>query len=88
MYAMFVSDGPFSGTVKQRRRVRARATSGLFSRLIRGSSDHEGWHSTGETYVMRGFQNVELYGLVVKLLNIQGYAAMTNGTRGFWDRYF
>ncbi|KAG8907981.1 hypothetical protein FRB99_001147 [Tulasnella sp. 403] len=35
--------------------------------------------------VMKGFKNVELYGLVVKLLGIQG--AKTNGTEGFWDNW-
>ncbi|KAF8532093.1 Phosphodiest-domain-containing protein [Gautieria morchelliformis] len=87
MYAMFVSDGPFSGKAKQGRRMRARSTSNLFSRLIRRLNGHDGWHTTGETYVMRGFQNVELYGLVTKLLDIEAYAAKTNGTSGFWDQY-
>lgn len=87
MYAMFVSDGPFSGKAKQRRRIRARSIPNLFSRLLGGSLSHNGWHTTGKTYVMQGFDNVEVYGLVTKLLDIEAYAAETNGTSGFWDQY-
>ena len=87
MYAMFVSDGPFSGKAKQEQKLRARSAANLFSWLTRRFRDYDGWHTTGETYVMRGFQNVELYGLVIKLLDIETYAANTNGTSGFWDRY-
>lgn len=87
MYAMFVSDGPFSGNAKQGQKLRARSAGNLFSRLTRRFRDHDGWHTTGETYVMRGFQNVELYGLVTKLLDIEAYTAHTNGTLGFWDQY-
>jgi hypothetical protein len=36
---------------------------------------------------MNGFQNVEIYNLVVKLLGIDT-KANTNGTDGFWDLYF
>lgn len=35
--------------------------------------------------VMKGFQNVEIYGLVTKLLGLKG--APTNGTEGFWDAW-
>ncbi|KAG8935051.1 hypothetical protein FRC01_009091 [Tulasnella sp. 417] len=35
--------------------------------------------------VMEGFQNVEIYGLVAKLLGLKG--APTNGTQGFWDAW-
>ncbi|KAG8990376.1 hypothetical protein FRB90_001789, partial [Tulasnella sp. 427] len=40
---------------------------------------------TGKPLVMEGFQNVEIYGLVVKLLGLKG--APTNGTEGFWDAW-
>lgn len=36
---------------------------------------------------MKTFQNVELYNLVLKLLGAEAWAAPTNGTIGFWDRY-
>jgi len=36
-------------------------------------------------FVMEGFDNVELYGLVMKLLGING--APHNGTAGFWENY-
>ena len=41
-----------------------------------------------DAYVMNGFQNVEIYNLVMKLLGIEDMAARTNGTSGFWDQYF
>ena len=57
-------------------------------RLRRFLNDDEGWHSTSDaTYVMNGFQNVEIYNLVMKLLGIEAQAAKTNGTTGFWDKY-
>ncbi|CEL52889.1 hypothetical protein RSOLAG1IB_05957 [Rhizoctonia solani AG-1 IB] len=34
------------------------------------------------------FQNVEVYGLVMRLLGIRAHAAQTNGTDGFWDEWF
>jgi len=38
---------------------------------------------------MDGFENVEIYNLVMKLLGVpQAEAAQTNGTTGFWDTYF
>jgi hypothetical protein len=37
---------------------------------------------------MNGFQNVEVYNLVMRLLAIGDKAARTNGTDGFWDVYF
>ena len=38
---------------------------------------------------MDGFENVEIYNLVMKLLGIsQAETAQTNGTTGFWDTYF
>jgi len=78
MYAMFVAHGPFSSVVK--------ATH-------QGSvlpNKNKGWHSTSDdVYVMDGFQNVEIYNLVLKLLGVnQTFFAKTNGTDGFWDQYF
>jgi hypothetical protein len=81
MYAMFVAHGPFSSVVKLLHQT------SLSSRAL--SRPNMGWHSTSDdTYVMDGFQNVEVYNLVMKLLGIEGKAAKTNGTAGFWDRYF
>jgi hypothetical protein len=37
---------------------------------------------------MPGFQNVEIYDLVMRLLGIDAaHSANTNGTAGFWDAY-
>jgi hypothetical protein len=77
MHAMFIAHGPFSKVVKD-----------LYQRneLLARSAD--GWHSTThDTYIMHRFQNVEIYNLIAKLLGISEYAANTNGTRGFWDKY-
>ncbi|GJJ13180.1 hypothetical protein Clacol_007431 [Clathrus columnatus] len=73
MFAAFISDGPFSTTIKYNKRE---------------TTDAAGWHSTGEYHIINGFQNVELYGLICKLLGIESFAADTNGTKGFWDKYF
>ena len=52
------------------------------------SQSNKGWHSTSnDTYVMETFQNVEIYNLMMKLLGIRDVAS-TNGTEGFWDKYF
>jgi hypothetical protein len=37
--------------------------------------------------IIDAFNNVEIYNLIVKLLNIEQFASPTNGTIGFWDRY-
>ncbi|KAL0960766.1 hypothetical protein HGRIS_005788 [Hohenbuehelia grisea] len=83
MHAMFVAHGPFSAVVKAVHQHK----SGFFKGLLR--RPNKGWHSTSDdTYVMDGFQNVEIYNLVMKLLGIENLAASTNGTVGFWDKYF
>ena len=84
MNAIFVAHGPFSSTAKI-------AHYRQSSHRLRGlSNPNKGWHSTSEnTYVMDGFENVEIYSLVMKLLGIsQAETAQTNGTTGFWDTYF
>lgn len=76
MHAMFVAHGPFSTDVKA---------------LHQSGSKLEGdshWHSTSSNaYIMERFNNVEIYNLVIKLLGIQQFAALNNGTVGFWDKY-
>ena len=84
MHAMFVAHGPFSSVVKAIKQTDD-------SRLVKGllSRPNKGWHSTSnDTYVMDTFQNVEIYNLMMKLLGIEDRAAPTNGTQGFWDKYF
>lgn len=50
--------------------------------VARGEDD-----GTGE-YVMPGFQNVEIYNLVMRLLGLDATdTATTNGTAGFWDTF-
>lgn len=78
MHAMFIAHGPFSDVAKALHRQ---------SRML---NRNEGWHSTSDDlYVMDWFQNVEVYNLVMRLLGVpKGIWAKTNGTVGFWDRYF
>jgi predicted AlkP superfamily pyrophosphatase or phosphodiesterase len=84
MHAIFVAHGPFSAVTKALHPSRSPSLSARF--LHRPS---KGWHSTSDdTYVMERFQNVQVYNLVLKLLGIEDGAAVTNGTAGFWDKYF
>ena len=98
MHAMFVAHGPFSSVVKaiEADRIKAQANSRhpvrrfldpLLGRDL--ARPNKGWHSTSEdTYVMETFENVQIYSLMMKLLGIEEHAAATNGTKGFWDKYF
>lgn len=84
MHAMFVAHGPFSAVVKT---IQQTSNSGFVRRWL--PRPNKGWHSTSnDTYVMDTFQNVEIYNLMMKLLGIEDRAAKTNGTKGFWDKYF
>jgi hypothetical protein len=86
MYAMFVAHGPFAAVTKAVHQQRSLETRQIFSRSL--TRPNKGWHSTSDdTYVMNGFQNVEIYNLVMKLLGTET-KANTNGTDGFWDVYF
>lgn len=80
MHAMFVAHGPFSGAVKDIHRSRR-------SVFARGTPP--GFHSIeDDAYVLEGFQNVEVYGLVMDLLGVdKATRAPTNGTDGFWEKY-
>lgn len=95
---MFVAHGPFAAVVKaiEADRIHAqqkaksparRAVDSLFGRAL--TRPNKGWHSTADdTYVMETFENVQVYNLMMKLLGIEEHAAPTNGTKGFWDKYF
>ena len=81
MHAMFVAHGPFAGAVK--------AVEANRSAFAPSGAKSAGWHSTDDgAYVMETFENVQVYNLMMKLLGIEEYAAPTNGTKGFWDKYF
>ena len=74
MQAIFIAHGPFTTDMKALHQS--------------GTKPNDNWHSTGgDAYIMERFPNVEVYNLVAKLLVIDKYAASTNGTDGFWDRY-
>ena len=78
MQAIFIAHGPFSDVVKA-----LHHQNWMLNK-------NKGWHSTSDdVYIMDPFQNVEVYNLVMRLLGVPKYFwAETNGTAGFWDRYF
>ncbi|KAI0247612.1 Phosphodiest-domain-containing protein [Lactifluus subvellereus] len=83
MYAIFVAHGPFSAVAKAMHHSQSTSLRPRWP-----SNPNKGWHLTSDdTYIMDGFQNVEVYNLVTKLLGIQAQAAKTNGTTEFWDKY-
>jgi hypothetical protein len=83
MHAIFVAHGPFAAVTKALHQSSSSSSSPSLSR------PNKGWHSTSDdTYVMNGFQNVEIYNLVMKLLAMEDKAARTNGSDHFWDIYF
>ncbi|CDO76499.1 hypothetical protein BN946_scf184622.g7 [Trametes cinnabarina] len=91
MHAMFVAHGPFSAVVKAIEADRAKSPMRRFASLFGRdlARPNKGWHSTAhDTYVMETFENVNIYNLMMKLLGIEDRAAPTNGTEGFWDKYF
>ncbi|OJT08147.1 hypothetical protein TRAPUB_943 [Trametes pubescens] len=89
MHAMFVAHGPFSSVVKAIEAERAKSPARRLAALSGRAAEGAGWHSVvGDAYVMETFENVQIYNLMMKLLGIEEYAAPTNGTAGFWDRYF
>ncbi|KAF9491782.1 Phosphodiest-domain-containing protein [Pleurotus eryngii] len=82
MRAIFIAHGPFSAVAKALQRSAFSAFHFLSCLNVgkRAVSD--------DAHIVEGFQNVELYNLVIKLLGTQQYAAKNNGTSGFWDKYF
>ncbi|KAF9220905.1 Phosphodiest-domain-containing protein [Gyrodon lividus] len=77
MRATFVAHGPFSHGAKA-----------LSSHPASAQTQPPAWHSViDDAYVMPGFANVEVYNLVMRLLDIEEWAVPTNGTIGFWDAY-
>ena len=74
MQAVFIAHGPFTTDMKAHRQSRSKSGGN--------------WYSVGgDAYIMKAFRNVELYDLVINLLGVVEYAASTNGTLGFWERY-
>lgn len=41
----------------------------------------------GQTWVIDGFPNIEVKGLIARLFNVSLSAGSHNGTDGFWDKY-
>ena len=89
---MFVAHGPFSTNVKDVHNKRSTSwSSALLPRSAKMNAPPIGWHSINKeesAYVMDGFENVQIYGLVMKLLGLEEWSARNNATKGFWDKYF
>ncbi|KAI6016235.1 nucleotide pyrophosphatase [Pisolithus marmoratus] len=85
MRAIFVAHGPFSTDAKG---IASRAPSLGASETVRAEDGEvNAWHSiAADEHIMKGFQNVEIYNLVMRLLGVDDVAS-TNGTVGFWDTY-
>ena len=80
MHAMFVAHGPFSTNVKDvhsKREPKMKAVMGW----ITSNREKPG-------YMIDGFENVQVYGLVMKLLGLESWSANNNATKGYWDKYF
>ncbi|TCD70791.1 hypothetical protein EIP91_001822 [Steccherinum ochraceum] len=87
MHAIFVAHGPFASVIKTIHNSSSSKTPSLLSHFL--PRPNKGWHSTADdTYVMDTFENVEVYNLMMKLLGTEKHKAKTNGTEGFWDKYF
>jgi hypothetical protein len=86
MRAMFVADGPFAAKAKSRALESVprwrRALHCIAPRIV--PLKVEGWL---DTRIIDPFPNVELNGLVLKILGLQDSAPRNNGTVGFWDKY-
>ena len=82
MHATFVTHGPLSAHIKD-----LHCGSSRLDRLSRVTRESSALGSDS-TYVIDGFKNIEIYGVIVKLLGIEEWAAVNNGTPGFWDQYF
>lgn len=80
MHAIFVAHGPFSTNVKDVNKPPTRS--------LKRAKSGPGWHSIDDSaHIMEGFENVQIYGLVTKLLGMEDWSAQNNATKGFWDKY-
>ncbi|KAG9078365.1 hypothetical protein FS749_009601 [Ceratobasidium sp. UAMH 11750] len=101
MRAMFIASGPFTDRLRAQVFLGpSQSPSPLPNRFSRITST-ESFNTTLKPPIYvppRGgkhgpllidnFENVQVYGLVMRLLGIQQWAAQTNGTQGFWDTWF
>ncbi|KAG8678712.1 hypothetical protein FRC08_017564 [Ceratobasidium sp. 394] len=101
MRAMFIASGPFTDRLRAQVFLGpSQSPSPLSNRFSRITST-ESFNTTLKPPIYvppRGgkhgpllidnFENVQVYGLVMRLLGIQQWAAQTNGTQGFWDTWF
>jgi hypothetical protein len=92
MFATFIAHGPFATTIKDIHHKRSATLSGslLPRKYTNLNSGWDRYSHKDATYVIQGFENVQIYGLVMKLLGIEQWWAVggNNATKGFWDRYF
>lgn len=102
MRAMFIASGPFTDRVRAQVYA-SQSTNTPINRFSRSTPaatyvdaatkppiyvPPRGGGGKNGPVLIEHFQNVEVYGLVVRLLGIRQWAAQTNGTDGFWDAWF
>lgn len=84
MQAIFFTRGPFSNAVTAARQMRISPFAHLMHSLLpQWCTDI----TNSDPHIIDTFINVELYGLVMKMLDLEEHAASTNATWGFWDNY-
>lgn len=103
MRAMFIASGPFTDRVRAEVLSSTQSPNSPTNRFSRSTPATTYFNTTTKPPIYvppRGgggkngpvliehFRNVEVYGLVVRLLGIRQWAAQTNGTDGFWDAWF
>jgi hypothetical protein len=101
MRAMFIASGPFTDRVRAQvlsQPSQSPNTPSRFSRSTPASINTtvkppiyvppRGGGGKNGPVLIEHFENVEVYGLVMRLLGIREWAVQTNGTEGFWDAWF
>lgn len=90
MHAIFIAHGPFASRIKSNSRSSSSSSSSLSEEQeeeqeedgVRGMKEENG------ITIIPGFDNLEVYNLVMTLLGVdEEKRARNNGTVGFWDRY-
>jgi len=87
MQALFVADGPFAIQMYKKRSTLPQRLRKYLPRGLVIFGRKAGVDKRKDPMVIEGFENVEIYGLICRLLGIEKFMAPNNGTVGFWDRY-
>ncbi|QRV89320.1 pyrophosphatase/phosphodiesterase [Ceratobasidium sp. AG-Ba] len=93
MRAIFIASGPFGSRVRAKVFSERSPIPDLFDRTcpivhIKPLVHLHDENDESSPVMIRRFENVQVYGLVMQLLGIQRYSSQTNGTAGYWDALF